>query len=162
RMRPHLHSTSPPHQRNDDSVDMRQLRALEIAARAKLTYAGGIWTVPSQSSPGTSYKVTLGDAPTCECEDYALRQEACKHVIAARIVLARDGKGTSPVVVGPDDTVPRRRTYKQNWPVYNKAQMQEKHRFQVLLVDLVRRVPELPYVGFGRRRVPIADVLFAC
>ena len=161
-MQPDCHSTSPPHQRNGDGVDMRQLRALEIAARAKLNYASGVWTVPSQTSPGTSYQVTLDEALSCECEDFALRREACKHILAARIVLARDGKGTSPVVIGPGDTVPKRPTYKQDWPVYNKAQMQEKHRFQVLLVDLVRPVPELPYVGFGRRRVPIADVLFAC
>ena len=72
-------------------MDMRHLRALEIAARSKITCRAGIWRVPSQSSPGTAYKVTLGDSLFCECEDFQLRREACKHVLACQIVLARDG-----------------------------------------------------------------------
>lgn len=153
-------SSTAPSERKRGTVDMRQLKALEIAARSKITYSDGVWRVPSQTSPGTFYRVTLSDPVSWQCEDFQLRQDACKHIIACRIVLARDGKGTAPVIV--TDAVPRRPTYRQNWPAYNLAQMTEKHRLQALLFDLARQVPELPYKGVGRRRAPMADVVFAC
>jgi hypothetical protein len=34
---------------------MRELRALEIAARAKVVFENGAWQVPSQSSPTTDH-----------------------------------------------------------------------------------------------------------
>ena len=34
-------------------MDMRELRALEIAARAKITHKDGVWSVPAQSSATT-------------------------------------------------------------------------------------------------------------
>ncbi len=59
------------------------------------------------------------------------------------------------------DVVPRRLTYKQNWPAYNLAQTTEKRRFQVLLADLCRGLPELPSGSRGPRRAPTADVVFS-
>src|SRR5271154_1326450 len=114
-------------------MDMRELKALEIAARSKITFDGGVWIVPSQTT-GNKYRVTIGAEPTCQCEDFQLRKQPCKHVLAARIVAARDGKGTAPEIV--TDAVPKRPTYAQNWPAYNEAQRTEKHRLQVLLADL--------------------------
>jgi hypothetical protein len=66
-------------------VDTRQLKALEIAARCKIAFTDGAWRVPSQTSPAKKYRVTLSPV-SCNCEDFALRQEACKHVIAAQLV----------------------------------------------------------------------------
>ena len=111
-------------------MDLRELKALEIAARCKITFADGAWLVPSQSSPGSKYRVTI-DPPSVQCEDFALRQQPCKHVIAARVVRARDYHGAEPKIVV--DAVPKRPTYKQDWPLYDKAQTTEKHRFQELL-----------------------------
>jgi hypothetical protein len=56
-------------------VDMRELKALEIPARSKITSADGAWLVPSQSSPGTKHRVTLGPAPSCQCEDFQREKE---------------------------------------------------------------------------------------
>jgi transposase len=39
--------------------------------------------------------------------------------------------------------------------------MTEKHRFQVLLADLCRGLPNLPQTGSGRRWTPMADMIFA-
>src|SRR5262245_46666794 len=77
------------------NMDMRELRALEIAARSKIVFNLGRWLVPSQSS-GKTYSVTLNPV-SCTCEDYSLRsspdnQFACKHIIAARLVAERDGE----------------------------------------------------------------------
>jgi transposase len=139
-------------------VDMRELRGLEIAARAKVEFVDGVWTVPSQTSTVTKYRVTL-DPVSCSCEDFVLRQQVCKHVHAARLVCERDYGGKAPVVVA--DEVPKRPTYKQNWPAYNEAQTTEKRRFQVLLADLCRGVPELPQPAKGLRHAPTADMIFS-
>lgn len=50
--------------------------------------------------------------------------------------------------------------YRQEWPAYNAAQVNEKAKFQLLLHELCRGIEE-PYQGMGRRRLPLADVIFA-
>ena len=137
----------------------RDLKALEIAARMRLVCQDGAWIVPSQSGNGT-YKVALGaDGTSCTCEDWTLRKEECKHIIAVRLVAERDGQGTAPAI--DTEVLPIKKKYTQDWPAYNDAQINEKRRFRVLLADLCRGLPELPSKG-GRPRVPIADVIFAC
>src|SRR6266542_2526982 len=97
------------------AVELRELKALEIAARCRIECKEGTWLVPSQTSPATKYRVTLGDAVSCQCEDFQLRRLPCKHVIAARIVCERDHDG-KPLEI--DTTViPKRKTYSQVWPV---------------------------------------------
>lgn len=140
-------------------MDMRELKGLEIAARAKIVFKGGAWTVPSQSGNG-SYRVTIGESPTCECDDWTLRRQPCKHIIAARLSCERDHGGKAPEIV--TDKVPKRPTYMQNWPVYNQAQQQEKDRLQVLLADLCSGVIDPPRDKHpGPARVPYSDRLFA-
>src|SRR5437762_10320662 len=136
-------------------MDMRELKALEIAARSKITFNGVAWIVPSQTS-GSKYRVTIGSQPSCECEDFLLRQKPCKHVLAARLVCARDHGGKAPEIAV--DAVPTRKTYKQAWPLYNKAQQTEKDRFQRLLYDLCRGIEEPPSKKLGRKRTPMADM----
>jgi transposase len=141
-------------------VDFRELQGLEIAARFKVGFTAGVWCVPSQSTAGKIYRVTLGDLLGCECDDFQLRRQACKHVIAARIVCARDHGGTPPPITV--DAVPVRPSYPQNWPQYNKAQQTEKHRFRVLLFDLCSGLADPPQPGSGRRRTSMANMIFAC
>jgi hypothetical protein len=66
-------------------VDLRELKALELAARSKIVFHLGRWLVPSQGS-GKVYSVSLSP-PSCSCEDFELRGEPCKHVIADRVTL---------------------------------------------------------------------------
>ena len=142
-------------------MDLRELKALEIAAKAKITYTDGLWSVPSQTSPGTSYRVRLGDPISCTCDDFATRRQACKHVVACRIVLSRDGMGTAPVIV--TDAVPRKPTYRQDWPAYGRAQATEKRRVRVLLQDLTRTLPdrERPPSRSGPKPHHVRDMVFA-
>src|SRR5580704_2053854 len=106
-------------------MDMRELKALEIAARSKIVFENGLWLVPSQTNASIKYRVAL-DPVGCTCPDFELQQKPCKHVHAARLVLERDHGGKAP----PIDTsvIPKRPTYRQNWPAYNEAQMTEKNR----------------------------------
>jgi transposase len=140
-------------------MDLRELKGLEIAARSKITFEDGFWIVPSQSGSG-KYKVELKpEGDTCPCEDFALTTKPCKHIHAARLVRERDYGGKSPVVV--TEPIPRKKVYKQDWPAYNEAQTTEKRRFQVLLADLCRGVPQLPQPKRGQQRPPTPDVVFA-
>lgn len=141
-------------------MDMRELKGLELAARARITWKDGVWLVPSQSSATTTYRVTL-NPDKCECEDFALTAKPCKHVHAAKAVRQRDGGDAAPPV--DTDVIPKRPTYKQNWPLYDQAQMTEKRRFLTLLADLCRDVQD-PLEKKGRpgpKRIPMRDQVFA-
>jgi len=140
-------------------VDLRELKALEIAARSKIAFSEGVWLVPSEATGGC-YRVTIGPEPSCPCEDFALRKRPCKHILAARLVRARDHDGQAPTI--SSDAVPHKPTYKQNWPMYNEAQQTEKYRFQKLLFELCRGLPNLQQSGGGRRWTAMADMVFAC
>jgi transposase len=120
-------------------MDLRELKALELAARARVTFAHGFWIVPSQTSPSTSYRVTTVP-PSCQCEDFQLRQQPCKHVLAARLVYERNGGEPAPAI--DIDQVPKKPTCRQNWPTYNLAQATEKRRLRLLLRELCQDLPE--------------------
>lgn len=139
-------------------MDMRELKALEIAARQRIVFENGAWIVPSQSS-ATKYRVTLSPV-SCTCEDFLLRQEACKHVMAVRLTCEREGGFKGPDI--DTDVIPKRPTYRQDWPLYDHAQRTEKRRFQVLLHDLCRNLEDPPQPKTGRRWKPMADIVFAC
>ena len=140
-------------------MDMRELKALEIAARAKIEWDGSAWVVPSQSG-GQSYRVTVWPgAESCSCADFELRQQVCKHIIAARLVEEREGKKSAPPI--DTDTPPKRKTYKQNWPLYNLAQTTEKDRFQELPYELCQGIEEPPRHKKGSRRIWMKDMVFA-
>jgi transposase len=140
-------------------MDLRELKALEIAARARVTFDGSAWLVPSQTS-NTKYRVRITPTgTTCDCEDFQLRQGPCKHIIAVWIVRERDGGGAAVKI--ETDAVPARPTYKQNWSAYNLAQREERRRFCVLLADLCAGMPEPERAHTGRPPVPLADRLFA-
>src|ERR1017187_5770004 len=123
----------------------REERGLIIAALCRLNRVGkDEWLVPSQSKNAQQacYRVNL-EAKTCTCLDHKEGGFTCKHYYAATFVQRRD--------VLPDGTVIEQKqfaftekkvTYKQDWRAYNLAQSIEKHRFQELLFDLTRGVPE--------------------
>jgi transposase len=138
-------------------MDLRELKGLELAARSRIAFHLGFWLVPSQTS-GATYRVTIGADPSCNCPDFELRRQPCKHVVAARLVAERDGEESAGVVV---DEVPKRPTYKQDWPKYNRAQQTEKNRFLELLSDLVRGIEEPARAKTGRRPHLMRDRIFS-
>lgn len=147
---------------NGVAVDLRELKALELAARSRIVFHLGRWLVPSQTS-GKVYSVTVSP-PSCTCPDFELNGgptgRLCKHIVAAKLVAEREGGEEAP----PMDTasVPKKPTYKQNWSAYNASQQSEKDRFQDLLFDLLTGIEEPPHKRVsGRRRTPMRDMVFA-
>ncbi len=138
-------------------MEGRELKALQIAAYARITRDDDYWIVPSQSS-SRKYRVHL-DPDTCTCDDFELRQQPCKHILAAKIIRERDGGEPAPVI--DDAEPPKKKTYKQNWPAYKQAQNEEKWRFQKLLHDLCSGLDEPRPKKRGRPPVPVSDMVFA-
>ena len=91
-----------------------------------------------------------------------MNRRACKHVLAVRIVRERE-QGPATEMPEPTDPPeqPKRVTYKQDWPNYNAAQMNEKRLFLPLLADLCRSIVFTPRGGRGRPKLPLGDAVFA-
>ncbi len=137
----------------------REIKALQIAAKSKLTRKGNLWLVPSQAGHG-EYQVNPDpDSPNCTCPDHEFTQLRCKHIYAVEYVLERETTADGQTVVTETVKVTRK-TYSQNWPAYNAAQTQEKSQLQALLYELCRNLPE-PEQHRGRPRLSLADIIFA-
>ncbi len=64
-------------------MDMRELKGLEIAARAKIVFDGDAWIVPSQTGTGR-YKVVLRpDGDTCSRASTSTRPGWCGNATTA-------------------------------------------------------------------------------
>ncbi len=139
----------------------REERGLVIAATAKLTQKGKVWLVPSQTGNGRRYTVSPDpECPYCSCPDHEETGEPCKHIYAVRFIEKREQAKDGTVTETQSVTFTQKKTYKQDWPVYNLAQIEEKRRFLVLLADLCRGLPNPPQSGAGRRRTPMSDMVF--
>lgn len=58
-------------------------------------------------------------------------------------------------------TTEARITYSQNWPAYNAAQCDEKHRVQLPLRGLCDGIVQPPHEGRSRKPALLADVVYA-
>lgn len=141
----------------------RQQRGIEIARKHSLKATGDFWIVPSQSNESQYVVQVSNDSPKCTCPDHTTRQTACKHIIAVQYTMLReiDENGTETVT----ETVTlssTKKTYKQDWPKYNAAQVNEKRYFQILLKELCAGLAEQDQSPRrGRPRLPISDRLFS-
>jgi transposase len=138
-------------------MEAREQKGLEIAAKSRLTRDGNTWFVPSQAGKG---KYTV-DAETkqCTCPDFEARQAACKHLFAVEFTIQREYTDDGETQTFTETLVVKK-TYKQEWPAYNKAQTHEKERFLQLLADLCKGI-EAPAQTIGRPRLSLADMVFA-
>jgi transposase len=152
---------------NCTATNPRRERGEVIAATLPIRQDDGLWIVPSQSGKG-QYTVRMdGDRHACNCPDFTFRHVECKHVIAVQLVIERETHADGSVTETVTQTVTEtkqvkqtRRTYPQNWPAYNAAQMHELERFLELLRGLCDGIPQPPQTK-GRPRLPLADVVFA-
>src|SRR5205823_2059523 len=104
----------------------------------KVRRKGDTRLVPSQSGHGKGYVVTHTDAGyRCTCPDYETRRRDCKHILAVCLVVTKETErtetthpdGTTTVTTRTRETATlnlHRPTYRQAWPQYNAAQVQEK------------------------------------
>jgi transposase len=146
---------------NERQISEREIKALQIAAKHKLTRKGNVWFVPSQAGRG-DYEVRPDpQAPRCTCPDFEFRNAKCKHVLAVEYTLMREKTADGQTVVTETVKVTRK-TYTQNWPAYNAAQTHEKSELQALLYELCRNIPEPEKrKGRGRPQLPLSDMIFS-
>ncbi len=140
----------------------REERGLIIAALCKVQRQDGAWLVPSQTGAEKKYVVNL-EAQTCSCPDHQETGFKCKHQYAVEFTLKRELSADGKVSETRSITFAEKVTYTQDWPVYNESQTTEKHRFQVLLADLCRGVPQPPRMPGkqGRNKTLYSDAIFA-
>ena len=141
-------------------MEEREIKALAIAAKSKLLRSGDVWLVPSQSGRGVKYTVDPNpQEPHCSCPDFEARQLRCKHIFAVEYTIQREytDDGQTQTLT---ETVSVKKTYRQEWPAYNKAQTQEKDQFQSLLHELCKGIGE-PSQKMGRPRLPFEDMIFS-
>src|ERR1044072_1656840 len=117
---------------SERQISDREIKALQIAAKHKLTRKGNVWFVPSQGGHG-EYEVRPDpQAPRCTCPDYEFRNARCKHIVAVEYVLMRETTSDGQTVVTETVKVTRK-TYSQDWKSYNAAQTHEKSELQATL-----------------------------
>lgn len=146
-----------------DILNVRELRGLDIANRYTIKQENGTWFVPSSSGKSTRYKVDI-QKQKCDCPDYEIRRQKCKHIFAAEYSLEKsflDELTFEEALPIPQTYVPPKKTYSQDWIAYDKAQRCEKAEFQFLLAELCKGIGE-PSQTNGRPRLPLEDMLFSC
>lgn len=133
-------------------MNAREERGLVIAALCKLNHDNGEWVVPSQTGPDKLYRVNPAQQ-TCTCPDHKEAGHKCKHLYAVEFTIKREIDAEGNVTETKSITFTEKKTYKQDWPAYNAAQSIEKDRFQEMLFDLTRGIPETDRTGEDRQGV---------
>ena len=143
-------------------MNTREERALDLAARFRIVGDGSKWTVPSQTRPTEKYSVRIvGNYADCECPDFELRRDFCKHILAVQLVIKREHNADGSMTVTETITVAERKTYPQQWTAYNQAQTHEQDHFQTLLHERCKGIETEPQTGRGQRRLPLSDAIFS-
>lgn len=139
------------------AINPRQVRGAALAkakARSFRSIAGDTYFVPSQTNAGSGYVVDVTGGK-CTCPDHEETGGTCKHQWAVRYFRHELELPDGSFVV----TEGLRLTYTQDWPAYNKAQVEEKDRVQVLLAGLCDGI-EQPEQKTGRPRLPLRDAVY--
>jgi len=144
------------------AIDPREQRGIIIAAMCRLDSKGGQWIVPSQSEPDKKYTVHLDgqEGGHCTCPDCE-NGFVCKHIRAVRITLKRELGMDGSITETKEITFTEKRVYAQAWDQYNLAQATEKKRFQVLLQDLCRNLPDPEHNKPGPKPHRVCDSIFS-
>src|SRR5438132_3814201 len=141
-------------------MSKREQKALEIAAKSKLTRKGDTWLVPSQAGPKKYTVDPNPQEPHCTCPDFEARQLRCKHIFAVEYTIQREQTSDGQTIVTESVRVTQK-TYTQDWRAYNKAQTNEKSHFLAFLYELCSKLEEpIQKRSRGRQPLPLADVLF--
>ncbi|HJQ30928.1 MAG TPA: transposase [Pyrinomonadaceae bacterium] len=146
-------------------MSIRETKGRQLADTVNVRRHGNLWVVPSQTGKG-KYTVDA-KVQRCTCPDFDFRRQPCKHIYAVQVTIEReqttvtethaDGSTTTTTTEAVKVT---RKTYRQAWPSYNRAQTQEKAQFLYLLHKLCQGVGS-PGQVTGRPRYMLEDMIFA-
>ena len=142
-------------------MDQREQRGIIIAAMCRIDRQNGAWVVPSQSTPERKYTVKLDGNGSCTCPDCTEGGFTCKHIRAVRITLKRELGMDGTVTETKSITFEEKKSYTQVSSAYYLAQTTEKKRFQVLLQDLCRNLPDPEHNKPGPKPHRTKDAIFA-
>ena len=148
-----------------DTMDLRQQRGQTIANTLPVSKMGEQWVVPSQSANGVYVvgKDRFGNAH-CQCRDFDTTGQKCKHIFAVEFhtkqVKNPDGTVTVKQTTTITETI-KKQNYKQDWPAYNAAQINEKEKFLNLLSALCTGIQEPEKAKKGRTPIARSVGLFA-
>jgi transposase len=142
-------------------MDPREQRGIIIAAMCRIDRQNGAWLVPSQTAAERKYTVSLDGNGTCTCLDCTEGGFVCKHIRAVRITLRRELGTDGTITETKSITFEDKKSYPQDWPAYNLAQSTEKKRFQALLQDLCRNLPDPEHKKSGPKPHRTRDAIFA-
>ena len=139
-----------------EQTEARKQRGYEIAKTSRIEKTDKGWKVPSQSGGGHYIVVSNGFGAECNCPDHELRKCKCKHIWAVELIVTHeiDNKGNVTI------TKTIRKTYSQNWKIYNLAQEKEKELFMKLLADITSRIRQPTYT-FGKPQNPLSDTIYS-
>jgi transposase len=140
-------------------MEPREQKALEIAAKSKLTRKGNTWLVPSQAGPKKYTVDPNPEGPRCTCPDFEARQLRCKHIFAVEYTIQREQTSDGQTIVTESVRVTQK-TYTQDWSAYNKAQTNERAHFLSFLYELCSGIED-PVQTLGRPRLPLSDIIFS-
>ena len=134
----------------------REERGLIISQRFRIKKTDKGYVVPSRSGSGNYLVKVDATSEQCDCPDYELRKNKCKHIFVVEYILRGEVDHEGNVTVTKEVRV----TYPQDWKAYNTAQCNEHHLFMELLHDLRHNV-EQPTYSFGRPSFPLSDMIFS-
>ena len=134
----------------------REQRGQLIAQKYRIRRTDKGYEVPSQFNKGKYLVKVRYDHKECNCPDYEVRRQKCKHIFAVEFTLQEeiDNEGNKVIT----QTV--KKTYPQNWKAYNISQTTEKERLMELLSDITSRIRQ-PAYNFGRPNNNLGDTIFS-
>src|SRR5437870_4788842 len=86
----HEHSRRLSRNAKGSTMDARQQRGLEMAARLKISKNGDGWVVPSSTGKGRYHVHLTPEFECCNCPDFELTNHRCKHLFAVEYVIQRE------------------------------------------------------------------------
>ena len=143
-------------------LSAREERGRQIAQMGGIKQIGSRYAVPSQSGGASAYLVDIVEE-RCNCPDWELRRQSCKHIHAVYYSIAFGADVDAEGVVTETATVTvKRTTFKRDWGKYNDAQFAEGAYVERLLRALCEGIEEpARKPGPGRKPIPLKDAAFA-
>jgi transposase len=133
----------------------REQRGVLIAQKYRITRTDKGYEVPSQFNKGKYLVQVRYDHKECNCPDYEVRRQKCKHIYAVEYTLKKEIDNEGNTII----TQTVKKTYPQNWKQYNISQQSEKEKLMELLADITSRIQQ-PSYNFGRPKGNLGDNIF--
>ena len=133
----------------------REQRGILIAQKYRIRRTDKGYEVPSQFNKGKYLVKVRYDHKECNCPDYEVRRQKCKHIYAVEYSLKKEIDEEGNTIL----TQTVKKTYPQNWKAYNISQQTEKEALMELLADITSKIRQ-PAYDFGRPTNNLGDTIF--